>query len=204
MSRLGVLGGSFDPLHLGHLWIATYAREQLDLDRVLFVPAASPPHKDPVELAPYAFRLALVRRALLEHPGFSASDLEADAGHASYTVETLRRLRAGVGSRDEIWLLLGSDSLLDLRHWREPEEIVRLARIGVYGRPGHEGESFPGARVAYLDGPACGLSSTLIRERLRAGRSVAGMVPESILALVETAAVYRKEPRDGAKVGHAG
>jgi nicotinate-nucleotide adenylyltransferase len=196
MKRLGVLGGSFDPLHLGHLWIAMLAREQLGLETVLFVPAGAPPHKSGGTVAPYEFRLALVRRALEPHEGMIASDLESDAAHASYTVATLRRLRAGLEAQDELWLLLGADSLADLPHWREPETIVQLARLGVYGRPGYAPEPVRGAAVRWIEGPECGLSSTWIRERLRAGRSVAGMVPPAILPLVETAPWYARAVPD--------
>ncbi len=197
MKRIGLLGGSFDPIHLGHIWIATFAREDLDLERVLLIPAATPPHKGGGTVAPYSLRLDLIRRAVASHPGLSASDLEADPLRPSFTVETLRRLRAGLDPEDEIWLLMGSDSLNDLPAWREPDQIMALAHLGVYGRPGEDAVAPRGARARWIEGPACGLSSTLIRERLLKGRSIAAMVPAEIVSLLESSAFYRGTPRDG-------
>ncbi len=191
MRRLGILGGSFDPLHLGHLWLAILAREQLDLESVLLIPAALPPHKGDGTLAPYTFRLEMLSRAVASHPGLIASDLEADR-HPSYTVETLRRLRGDLAPDDEIWLLMGGDSLQDLASWREPDEILRLAHLGIYGRPGHAVVPPPGARARWIKGPECGLSSTMIRERLRAGLPVDRFVPAEIAQLIETSEHYRK------------
>jgi len=197
LKRWGVLGGSFDPVHLGHLWIALFALEQLDLDRVLLIPAAVPPHKGAGAVAPYDVRMEILRRAIEPHPGLAASDLEADAGSPSYTIDTLRRLRAKLDSRDEIWLLMGADSLEDLPSWREPGEILRIARLGIYGRPGH-GRALPqGADAVWIDGPACGLSSTLIRERLYRGRPVAGLVPDAIVPALESSEIYRPRERRG-------
>lgn len=191
MRRWGVLGGSFDPLHLGHLWIAILAREQLSLDTVLLIPAALPPHKGSGTVAPFAFRLDLIRRAVAPHPGLVASDIEADR-HPSYTVDTLRRLREQIAVEDEVWLLMGGDSLEDFSAWREPGEILRLAHLGIYGRPGHA-VSLPGGTSArWIQGPECGISSTMLRERLAAGLSVNRFVPTEIAALIEAAEHYRK------------
>jgi nicotinate-nucleotide adenylyltransferase len=191
LTRVGVLGGSFDPLHLGHLWLAILSREQLGLDSVLLIPAALPPHKGSGTHAPYAFRLEMLRRVVASHPGLVASDLEADR-HPSYTVETLRRLRADLAPDDEIWLLMGGDSLQDLASWREPAEILRLAHLGIYGRPGHPVVLPPGARARWIEGPECGLSSTMIRDRLLVGLPVDRFVPVEIAELIETSEHYRK------------
>jgi nicotinate-nucleotide adenylyltransferase len=191
LRRLGVLGGSFDPLHLGHLWIALLAREQLRLDSVLMIPAALPPHKGTGTVAPYSFRLEMLRRVVAAHPGLVASEIEADR-HPSYTVETLRLLRAEAAADDEIWLLMGGDSLQDLASWREPEEIFRLAHLGIYGRPGHAAVLPVGARARWIAGPECGLSSTLIRGRLMDGLPVGRFVPSEIAGLLETSEHYRK------------
>lgn len=191
MSRLGLMGGSFDPPHLGHLWIATFAREQLGLESVLLMPASHPPHKTDGTTAPYQFRLDLVRMLGAKRPWLVASDLEADASRPSYTVETLRKLSSGLDAGTELTLLLGGDSVVDFPSWHKPEEIVSLASIGIYGRPGHTFDPPGGARVHLIDGPACGLSSTLIRERLKAGLSIEGMVPDEILEPILQADFYR-------------
>ena len=195
--RLGLLGGSFDPFHLGHLWIATCAREQLGLDEVLLVPAAVPPHKTEGTRAPYPLRLEMLRRLQVKRPWLVASDLEADATRPSYTVETLRELRAGLAAGDELWLLLGGDSLHDLPGWRDPEGIVSLARLAVYGRPGHPAEVPGTIEVRWIDGPVCGLSSSWIRGRLARGESIDGMVPEELLEQILSSGVYRRRRGDG-------
>ena len=189
--RVGFLGGSFDPIHLGHLWIALFSREQLSLDRVLIVPAGVPPHKG-ATVAAYPYRLDLARRAAAGLPGIEVSDLEADTDGPSYTVDSLRRLRATLGPADEIWLLLGGDSLADLPLWSRPDEILELALIGVYGRPGRQAQPPRGARCATVDGPACGVSSTLLRDRLRRGLSVQGLVPDTIVELLHAPGPYGK------------
>jgi nicotinate-nucleotide adenylyltransferase len=194
--RLGVMGGSFDPVHLGHLWIATFAREQLHLDSVLLVPASSPPHKT-ITVAPYSSRLEWLRALTPTRPWLVASDLESDHRRPSYTVETLRRLAADRHDRNLLWLLIGADSLQDLPNWREPGEILRLARLGVYGRPGYGGSPPLGAGVDWIDGPLCGLSSTLIRGRLQGGQSVAEMVPHEIVESITAASWYKERRSDG-------
>ncbi len=191
MKRHGVLGGSFDPIHLGHIWIATFAVEQLALDTVLLIPAAVPPHKG-APIAPYPFRRELVEVAVAGFPKLVVSDIENDETTPSYTVDTLRRLRATFPPEDEIWLLIGEDALRDLPTWKEPEEIVRLCSLGIYGRPGYAGEVPQGARARWIDGPSCGLSSSWIRRRLRAGLSVAPLVPPGVAARIEGPGPYRQ------------
>ena len=194
--RLGILGGTFDPVHLGHLLVAEQAREVLALDRVLFVPAGRPPHKPPEPITPFALRLRMVSLALDRTPGFLSSELEGDETRASYTVETLRRLRGQLGEADEVFLLLGEDSLLDLPGWREPEEIQRLARIAVYPRPGiPPGDApTPPAGVMRLDGPRLQLSSTEIRARAQAGKSIRFLVPEPVRLFIQQQGLYRDRP----------
>lgn len=166
------------------------AAEQLELDRVLLIPAAVPPHKGK-PVASYSFRLDLARRAIAGFPGLEVSDIEGDETRPSYTVETLRRLRASFPPEDEIWLLIGEDALRDLPTWHEPEEIARLCSFGIYGRPGYAAEIPNGARARWIDGPACGLSSSWIRQRLRTGMSAAFLVPPGIAARIEEPGPYR-------------
>ncbi len=196
MNRIGVLGGSFDPVHWGHLWIATLAREQLELDQVLLVPAAAPPHKTEGTRAPYRFRLEMLALLQERRPWLVASDLEADNSRPSYTVETLRKVRERRRPIDPLWLLLGADSLYDIPHWREPEEICRLARLAVYGRPGSRGKEPEGIEVVWIDGPESGLSSTWIRSRLACGASIEGMVPCELIDRIVTSGFYTKNRSD--------
>jgi nicotinate-nucleotide adenylyltransferase len=192
VKRIGFLGGSFDPLHLGHLWIALLAREQLSLDHVLFVPASMPPHKESGTSAPYRFRLGLAEKVAARHDRLRASSLEAETGHPSFTVESLEKLRTELGPDAAIWLLLGSDSLEELPTWKDPKRIVEMARLAVYERPGFPGSIPPGLPVDWIEGPVCTLSSTWIRRRLGEGRSVEGFVPAEILTAVEGCEQYRK------------
>jgi nicotinate-nucleotide adenylyltransferase len=120
------------------------------------------------------------------------SDLESDEREPSYTVDTLRRLRSAFPPEDEIWLLIGEDALRDLPTWKEPEEIARLASLGIYGRPGYAAEIPHGARARWIDGPACGLSSSWIRRRLRAGLSIGPLVPPGVASRIEGPGPYRQ------------
>jgi nicotinate-nucleotide adenylyltransferase len=205
--RAGILGGTFDPVHLGHLLLAEQAREALTLDQVIFVPAARPPHKPGRVLTPFQLRLEMVQLAVRGIAGFSVSGIENDPVVPSWTVETLRRLSAAPNAPDELWLLLGADSLEELPTWREPEEIVRLAKLAVYPRPGRDRPTIPAVlspdqekwraegRLVLLDGPRLALSSSEIRERLRLGRSVRFLVPEALGSFIAAHGLYREGTR---------
>ncbi|MBP7669571.1 MAG: nicotinate-nucleotide adenylyltransferase [Candidatus Eisenbacteria bacterium] len=209
--RTGVLGGSFDPPHLGHLGIATAARSFLHLDRVLFVPCYLPAHKAPQSLSPFETRWQLLQEALSGRPGFEAAAIERERGGVSYTVDTLKELRAAY-PEDEFWLILGEDSLADLPGWRTPEEIARLARIAVYPRaseapggprPGSQpsvasGERREAPRPAYLEGrvswipgPRFDISSTEVRRRARAGLPLGKLVPVGVARSIGRLGLYR-------------
>lgn len=202
--RIGILGGTFDPIHLGHLMLAEQARESLSLDRVLVMPAARPPHKPDAPISPYHHRLAMVELALAGAEPLLASDFEKGDDRPSFTVETLRRLTSGA-PQDRFVLLLGSDSLRDLPGWREPQEIVRLAELAVYPRPGEEASLISaGERITTtgadpiaalrLDGPRLRLSSTEVRERVRAGRSIRFLVPTPVERYIQAHGLYRSDP----------
>lgn len=189
--RLGVLGGTFDPIHLGHLLLADQARESLELDRVLLVPAARPPHKPDGPRTSHLHRFRMLELALDGVPGLVASDLERDEERPSYTVETLARVRKDLAPTDEVFLLLGTDSLRDLPTWREPERIARLARLAVYPRPGEEiAPSLAHGEVLWLDGPRLRLSATEVRVRIAAGRSVRFLVPDIVREYIERHSLY--------------
>ncbi len=133
--RLGIFGGTFDPVHCGHLLLAECAREQCRLDQVLFLPAAMPPHKQGQDITPAEMRLEMLELATGGNPAILVSRIEAERGGVSYTVDTLRQLAAEDPAR-ELFLLLGADSLADLPNWREPAEICRLAVPAVVRRAG--------------------------------------------------------------------
>lgn len=216
MARVGVFGGSFNPIHYGHLLLADEILERLGLDRVLFVPAARPPHKDPAELAPAADRRAMVELAIAGHPRFEVSDLELRRPGPSYTVDTLAALAAG---RDELYLLVGSEMFLDLLAWREPRRIAELARLVVVPRTGSAFEPDGAAARKVLRGlglegfteadgtpvaprraliarvTSLPLTSSELRARAREGRSLAYRLPEPVAAYIRQRGLYRETAR---------
>jgi nicotinate-nucleotide adenylyltransferase len=199
-TRLGVFGGTFDPPHFAHLAIAERAREELALDRVLFVPAGRPPHKNARAVVAIADRLAMTRLAVKRQPAFRVSDLEANRTGPSYTVDTLETLAARYPDV-ELVLVIGEDSLAELPTWRDPERVLELASVAVAPRiTSHGGGGgntrLPerlarSARVTWLSGPRVDLSSTELRERARRGRSLRYLVPDAVIAYLERRRVYR-------------
>lgn len=191
--RIGVFGGTFDPPHLGHLIVASDACEALGLDLLLWVPAAVPPHKRETVRASAGLRLAMTRAAVRGDPRFAVDDLELRRAGPSYTVDTLRELRRREPAA-ELFFLTGADNVRQLPTWREPEEIVRLARLVVLTREGEGGEA-PSATcvpVTRVD-----VSATEIRRRAAAGTSIRYLVPDGVRALIERDGPYRDstEPR---------
>ena len=215
MTRIGVLGGTFNPIHLGHLRAAEEVAEALDLERVLLVPSAQPPHKSrgAGPLAPGAQRLAWVEAACAGNPRLAPCDLEIARGGASYTADTLRALvESGTAGRPVF--IIGSDAFAELDTWREPKQLLALADFAVMARPGTPGrlcdwipESLRGdfelatggddARHRATGGslravaiPALAISSSEIRERVRRGLSIRYLVPEAVRRDIEASGVY--------------
>lgn len=210
-SRLGILGGTFDPPHLGHLAMAEEAREVLGLERVLFVPAGQPWQKADRAVTPGTIRLALVERAIAGNAAFAVDGREVARPGPSYTVDTLAALVAE-GAEPDPWLILSAEALAGFGTWREPERIVELARLCVVPRgpdPRRAVEAFlarfPTAtgRLVELDRPRLEISSTEIRERVRAGRSIRYLVPDGVAELVRRYALYRPNPVAEAVPGDA-
>jgi nicotinate-nucleotide adenylyltransferase len=193
--RSGVLGGTFDPPHWGHLTLAAHCRRLLRLDAVFFVPAYLPPHKPSAALTPFPVRWKLLEAAIRETPEYIALPLEAERDGPSYTVETLRELRRRY-PEDELWLLIGADSLEELATWKDPAEIAGLARIAAYRRRGASTRPprVVAGRVQIVEGPLCDVSSSEIRRRVRAGESIASLVPPAVAELVRTEKLYRDPP----------
>jgi nicotinate-nucleotide adenylyltransferase len=214
--RIALFGGSFNPVHNGHLAIAEAARDGLRLDRILLVPCARPPHKDAPDLAPGRDRLAMIRLALRGRRALGVTDIELRRPGPSYTIETVETLRAtaggrGGGARREFYLLVGADMLADLPRWREAGRLVRLVRVAAAARPGWSlapirralARAFGPAFVRGLarrrfDAPLVDVSSTAIRRRARAGRPLRGLVPDAVAAYIRRTGLYRRAgaPRD--------
>ena len=197
--RLCILGGTFDPPHIGHLVMAEMAREALDAAQVLFVPAADPPHKDETRL-PIEHRLSMLQRATADNPHFILSRADIDRPGPHYSVDMVRIIQTQHPDA-ELFFLIGADSLRDLPKWYRPQELIRLCRLAVMPRPGvdtapdmHE-DVIPGlaARVVMIDAPMVDVSSTEIAARLRAGKSVRYLVPQPVLDYIVANGLYRYE-----------
>jgi nicotinate-nucleotide adenylyltransferase len=198
--RIGVFGGTFDPPHVGHLLLAADARDALRLDRLIFIPAGAQPFK--IETPPVASgqdRLEMVRLAIADDANYAVDDAEIARKGLSYTVDTLEQL-SGRHKGAELFLLLGADTLAGFPNWRKPERIRELATLAVMQREGESSgnESSKAGRAGGGDGGVVrvstrrvDVSSTEIRERLRAGKSVKGFVPESVERFIEARGLYR-------------
>ena len=195
-ARLGVVGGSFDPPHVAHLAIASEAFHALGLERVLFVPAAAPPHKGGGERTPAGVRLELTSLALDDDLRFTVSGVEIERG-LSYTADTLRALGARYPDR-ELVFIVGSDSLLQLETWHAPEELLSLCSLAVAPRPGDSPEAIAAAaarwgdrQVGVLDAPLLAISSTEIRARVAAHRPIRYLVPRRVEEYILETGLYR-------------
>ena len=202
--KLGILGGTFDPPHVGHLTLAEAALGYLSLDRVLFVPAGEPWRKTDREITPSEHRLAMVRLAIEGCPQYEVSTLEVDRPGPSYTVDTLGDLLARHGPEAELYLILGEDALLDLPNWREPQRIIALAWLAVALRsPGRDLEvtelekAIPGIsrRLTVLPMSYVDVSGTALREWLRKGVDLKGLVPPSVEAYIKEHRLYSATPQ---------
>lgn len=203
--KIGVLGGTFNPIHFGHLRAAEEVREALGLDRVLFVPAKIPPHKSSSEVARPEVRLEMTRRALAGNPHLQVSEIELRREGLSYSVDTLHELRSSLGPADRLWFIVGSDAFREIHTWHRFPEIFRAADILVMRRPPAEGEITPplelssqfaasetgfrhesGREVRILPITLLDISSTRIRRALAEGRSIRYLVPDPVLAYLES------------------
>jgi nicotinate-nucleotide adenylyltransferase len=211
--KIGILGGTFNPIHIAHLRIAEEVRERFGLEKVVFVPAAAPPHKPLAGDLPFPDRCEMVRRAIAGNPWFDLSDLEGRRGGKSYSIDTLRTLRQELPS-DEFFFIIGSDSFLDIGSWHEYAEIFSLCNIVVVERPGsivhrpdwalpaalvhefcyHGAEKRlahrSGYSVYYLEGVPLDVSSSAVRELARSGRSLRYLVPDAVEHYIKDQRLY--------------
>lgn len=211
--RIGILGGTFNPVHNAHLRIAEEVRDRFALAEVVFVPAATPPHKVLAHDLPFAQRCEMVRRAIAGNDHFSLSDIEERRGGTSYSIDTLKSFRARCPG-EELFFIIGSDSFLDFASWRDYAGIFRLCNLVVVERPGaviasldtvlpvaiahefcyHEAERrlahSSGYSVYYLEGVPLDISSSTIREQARLGRSIRYLVPEEVEHYIKEQRIY--------------
>jgi nicotinate-nucleotide adenylyltransferase len=213
--RIAVLGGTFNPIHYGHLRVAEEARESLGLDRVLFIPTNIPPHKDVPDLIPAETRLEMVRTAIEDNPGFEVSDIEISRGGSSYTIDTVKDLLGRGGEGLKVSLIIGNDSFNDITSWFEYEELFTLASFIIVPRPGYPVrkpdsvlpvelagkfwyDSSSGSYVdsagnslTYLDATLLDISSSDIRDRVRNGRSIKYLLPDGVINCIREKGLYR-------------
>ena len=189
--RLGFFGGTFDPIHLGHLRAAENALESLELDRVAFVPAGTPPHRAPPSSSALD-RYALTALATAGHPRFAVSDAEVRREGPSYTVDTVAGLRRE--SPDAVvFVIVGSDTLPEMPTWRSHERLLELATVAVVARPGEgpPNAGTPASGVARVEGPGLAISASAIRARAREGKSIRYLVPDAVADYITKRALYR-------------
>jgi nicotinate-nucleotide adenylyltransferase len=200
---LGMLGGTFDPVHLGHLAVADEAREALGLEHVVFVPAGHPPHKAGRPISPAVDRLAMIELAIADNPAFSVDRIELDRPGPSYTVDTVAALLSGDDPPTELTVIVSAELFGSFTAWREPERLLRLARVAVVPRAGYPAPEpafvarhFPGLedQVSFLAGPHLGVSATDIRARAAAGRSIRYLVPPAVAAYIGDHGLYTDTP----------
>lgn len=197
--RIGVFGGTFDPIHNTHLAIARAAREQANLDEVLFVVSANPPHKRGATFASAEDRLALVEAAVADQPGMTASRIELDRSGPSYTADTLDALQQRFPGA-ELFLIIGMDSLVDLPKWRAPERIVAAAHLLVVPRPGEPAvPDYVKGKYTMLAFRETEVSSTDIRARIEAGDPCHDLLPPAVSDRIQERGLYRECIEDPAR-----
>jgi nicotinate-nucleotide adenylyltransferase len=196
-NRLGVMGGTFDPIHYGHLVTAEEALQQFGLDGVIFVPTGSPWMKEHEIVSPPEDRYLMTVIATASNPLFRVSRMEVDRDGPTYTVDTLRGLKAELGSETDLFFVTGADAVLEIFLWKDPSELFELAHFIAATRPGYDIAGFsahapskhPGITV--MNVPALAISSTDIRARVAASRPIRYLVPEGVKSYIEKAGLYR-------------
>jgi nicotinate-nucleotide adenylyltransferase len=194
--RLGIMGGTFDPIHYGHLVTAEEALHQFELDRVIFVPTGSPWMKEHEVVSPAEDRYLMTVIATASNPRFHVSRIEVDRDGPTYAVDTLRSLKADLGSDANLFFITGGDAVLEIFQWKEPQELFDLAHFIAATRPGYDIAPFEShapnhhPRITVMSIPALAISSTDIRTRVANGQPIRYLVPEGVNSYVQKAGLY--------------
>jgi nicotinate-nucleotide adenylyltransferase len=191
-ARIGVMGGTFDPIHHGHLFAAAEVHHASSLDRVVFVPTGQPWQKTESNVTPGEQRLEMTKIAIASNDAFDVSRIEVDRGGPTYTVDTLRELREDDA---ELFFITGADAILEILTWKDPDEALALATFVAVTRPGHDLNDLAslemGDRVVVLEIPALAISSTDIRRRVAEGRPIRYLVPDAVAGYIAEHGLYR-------------
>ncbi len=198
--RIGIMGGTFDPIHIGHLVIAEAVYEAYELEKVLFIPASVPPHKPGIKVAPVLNRYVMAVLATAGHPAFSVSSIEMNRSGPSYSYDTVQALRQEMGEDCEFFFIVGSDAVKELATWNHIDELLSLCHFVAATRPGSseavdevirqfgkKGQE----KIHHLSTPELEISATDIRRRIQEGRSVRFILPESVEAYIRKEGLYR-------------
>ncbi len=194
--RVGLFGGTFDPIHHGHLLTLKAAALELSLDRILIIPNPFPPHKPAQHLTPYMHRREMVRLALGDFPAFELATIEEESEGPAYTIDTVRKVRSHLAvAPGDCWLILGADSLLELENWKDPEGLYRDCQIGVLPRPGWDIHHAPERFLRHsriLRTPEVAISASEIRSRVAAGELISHLVPLGVEAYIREHNLYHQ------------
>ncbi|MCB1059810.1 MAG: nicotinate (nicotinamide) nucleotide adenylyltransferase [Calditrichaeota bacterium] len=196
MIRLGLFGGTFDPIHYGHLRTVEAARQELELPEIWMLPNPHPPHKLHLEMTPYSHRKEMLRLALAEFPALKLSDTEERVDGPAYTTETIRRVVKLFPENEpkELWLIVGADSLVELPKWKNPEDLFETAHVAALRRPGVDLADAPSKyvnRVRILETPLIPISATEIRRAIRGGQDTSPWLPATVRNYIEEHQLYR-------------
>lgn len=191
--RLGILGGTFDPIHSGHLILAEQLKDELKLKKVIFIPSANPPHKVNHPISPAKDRMKMVKMAIRDNPDFLISDIELKRKGKSYTIDTLTRF-VKLYKDSELFFLLGSDAIDELSTWKEPDKIFQKVKVVIALRPGFDmidpkNRFVKKSHLMHING--LNISSSLIREKIRKGKSIRYLVPPGIEKFIQSKKLYR-------------
>ncbi len=178
--KIGIIGGTFNPIHYGHLFIASQARESFNLDKVIFVPCSQPPHKGEMNLADAERRLRMTELAIESNPDFVVSSIELKRGGKSYSVETVAEFQKKYGEETEIYFIIGMDSFRELSTWKDIDELLKKCQFIVAPRPGWDGEEGTESGFHFMEIPGFEISSADIRDRVRGGCSIKYLLPEVV------------------------
>ena len=197
MKKIGILGGTFNPIHLAHLYIAYEAKSQLNLDKVIFIPTGNPPHKKDKKILEADLRYNMVYEAIKNYEDFEISKYEVEKEGYSYTFETLKHFKA---KDNELYFITGADCLMDIEKWKNPEEIFRLSRFVVFNRAGYNEENLKiqknkieekfNTNIDFLDIIDLEISSSMIRERINEGKRVDFFLSKEVLSYIQENNIY--------------